>query len=173
MNIRMGTPEDVDAVLAMLDGSVAWLAEQGRTGQWGTEPWSTRPVLVEKIAGRVERGELRVAELDGQVAGAVSVAETPQPYIEPADEPELYINLLVTERRLKGRGVGSALLAEARAEARRRGLPLLRVDCYGGDDQKLVGYYRSQGFTEVGPFTVKRPDLPDWPGMLLAQRLEL
>ena len=172
MDIRRGTPEDVAAVLALLDGAVEWLAARGRTGQWGTEPWSTRPALVERIAGRVARGELRIAELDGEVAGTLSVSETPAAYVGPAGEPELYVNLLATERRLKGRGVGAALLDEARAEARRRGLPLLRVDCFAGDDQKLVGYYRSQGFTEVGPFTVPMPDGSAWPGMLLAQRLD-
>ena len=172
MEIRRGTTEDVDAVLKLLDGAVEWLAAQGRTGQWGTEPWSTLPPLVGRIRGRAERGELRIAELDGEVAGALSVSEQPSDYVSPAGEPELYINLLVTERRFKGRGVGGALLAEARAEALRRGLPLLRVDCYGGDDQKLVAFYRSQGFTESEPFTVRQADGSDWPGMLLAQRLD-
>ncbi|QMU72912.1 GNAT family N-acetyltransferase [Streptacidiphilus sp. P02-A3a] len=172
MHIRRGTPEDVDAVLALLDGAVEWLVAQGRTGQWGTEPWSTQPAFTERVTGRAERGELRVAELDGQVAGALSVSETAAAYVTPAGEPELYVNLLATDRRHEGRGVGAALLDEARAEARRRGLPLLRVDCFAGDDQKLVGYYRSQGFAEVGPFTVRRAGLPDWPGMLLAQRLD-
>ena len=159
-------------MVGLLDDAVAWLAAQGRTGQWGTEPWSARPSAVEPIRKRAERGELRIAELDGQVAGVVSVAEQPVRYISPAGEPELYINLLVTARRVKGRGLGAALLAEARAEALRRGLPLLRVDCYGGDDGKLVAYYRSQGFTESGPFTVPLQDGSDWPGMLLAQRLD-
>ena len=172
MEIRKGTTQDVAAVLKVLDGTVEWLAAQGRTGQWGTEPWSTRPPLVERVTGRAERGELTVAVLDGQVAGALSVSETVPSYVDPADEPELYVNLLATERRFKGRGVGAVLLAEARAEALRRGLPLLRVDCYAGDDRKLVAYYRSQGFAEVAPFTVRQPDGSDWPGMLLAQRLD-
>jgi GNAT superfamily N-acetyltransferase len=172
MEIRSGTPEDVPAVLQILDGAVAWLAAQGRTGQWGAEPWSARPKLVERVNSRAERGELIVAELDGEFAGAMTVSGTPAAYVAPADEPELYVGLLATERRLGGRGVGSALLAEARAEALRRGLPLLRVDCYAGDDGRLVAYYRSQGFAEVTPFTVRQDDGSLWPGMLLAQRLD-
>jgi GNAT superfamily N-acetyltransferase len=172
MDIRSGTPEDVDAVLKLLDGAVEWLVSLGRTGQWGTEPFSAKPGQAEQISGQAERGELRIAELDGEVAGALAVSEKRAAYVSPAGEPELYVNKLVTERRFKGRGVGAALLAEARAEARRRGLPLLRVDCYGGDDRKLVAFYRSQGFTEVGPFTVRMRDGSDWPGMLLAQRLD-
>ena len=172
MDIRGGTLEDVGAVLALLDGAVEWLVAQGRTGQWGTEPWSTQPALVERVTDRARRGELRVAVLEGEVAGALSVSETASDHVVPAGEPELYVNLLTTGRRFQGLGVGAALLAEARAEARRRGLPLLRVDCYAGDDRKLVAYYRSQGFAELAPFTVRRRDRPDWPGMLLAQRLD-
>ncbi|MFC1413863.1 GNAT family N-acetyltransferase [Streptacidiphilus sp. N1-12] len=158
-------------MLRILDGTVEWLVAQGRTAQWGTEPWSTRPALVGRAAGRIERGEARVAVLDGELAGVISLSGTPASYVRPADEPELYVTLLATERRLKNHGVGSALLDEARAEARRQGLGLLRVDCYAGDDGKLRAYYRSQGFTEVEPFTVSRKGEPDWPGMLLAQRL--
>jgi len=172
MDIRAGTPEDVGAVLKLLDGAVEWLVAQGRTAQWGAEPWSTQPSLVQRVVGRAERGELRIAELDGGVAGAVAVSEEAGDYVSPAGEPELYVSMMVTERRFKGRGVGAALLAEARAEALRRGLPLLRVDCYRGDDRKLVAFYRGQGFTEVGPFTVRLKDGRDWPGMLLAQRLD-
>ena len=172
MQIRLAGAEDLGAVLAVLDGTVEWLVAQGRTGQWGTQPWSSQPALVERIEGRIERGEARVAVLDGEVAGVVSVSGTVPSYVDPAAEPELYVNLLATERRFKGRSVGSALLDEARAEARRRGLALVRVDCYAGDDGKLKAYYRSQGFTEVEPFTVTRTGHPDWPGMLLAQRLD-
>ena len=173
MDIRLGKTDDLGAVLALLDGAVAWLVAQGRTGQWGTEPFSSKPSVTQRMAERIERGEMRLAVLDGEVVGALSVSETAATYVDPAGEPELYVNLLVTERRRKGSGVGSALLEEARAEAGRRGLPLLRVDCYAGADQKLVGYYRSQGFTEVGPFGVPQGEgEPDWPGMLLAMRLD-
>jgi GNAT superfamily N-acetyltransferase len=172
MEIRLTESEDLYPVLKILDGTVEWLAAQGRTGQWGTEPWSTRPALVERMSGRIARGEARVAVLDGEIAGVVSVSGEAQPYVRPAGEPELYVNLLATERRLKGRRVGGALLDAARAEALRQGLRLLRVDCYAGDDGKLVAYYRSQGFQEVEPFAVSREGQPDWPGMLLAQRLD-
>ncbi|MHA6762425.1 GNAT family N-acetyltransferase [Streptacidiphilus sp. PAMC 29251] len=172
MEIRKAEPGDLPGVLAMMDGTVEWLVAQGRTGQWGSEPWSTRPALVERVAGRIERGEALVAVLDGALAGVVSVSEAAASYVRPAGEPELYVNLLATERRLRSQGVGGALLDRARAEARSRGIGLLRVDCYAGDDGKLKSYYRGQGFTEVEPFTVSRPGEPDWPGMLLAQRLD-
>ena len=78
-------------------------------------------------------------------------------YVSPPPEPELYVNLLATSRAAKGRNVGGLLLDEARAEARRRGLRLLRLDCYAGGDRKLNGWYLGQGFTEVGPSSCGGP----------------
>jgi len=172
MQIRIAEPADAPRVLAMFDGIMEWLVAQGRTAQWGTKPWSQRPDLVTRIEDRIGRGELSVAEEGGEVLGVVSVSEQCADYVSPPPEPELFINLLGTSRLVKGRGVGGALIEQARAEARRRGLRLLRVDCFAGDDGKLRDWYVSQGFTPVEPFTVRRPGQPDWPGMLLAQRVD-
>ena len=87
-------------------------------------------------------------------------------YVDPVDEPELYITLLVTDRAFAGHGVGGALIAKARDEAGAKGVGLLRVDCYGGDDGRLVEYYRSNGFETDAAFTVG-----DWPGRVLSQRI--
>ena len=41
MKIRTGGLADIPDILSMLDGAIAWLAAQGRTGQWGDQPFST------------------------------------------------------------------------------------------------------------------------------------
>ncbi|GIH98156.1 GCN5 family N-acetyltransferase [Planobispora takensis] len=144
---------------------MAWLTEQGRTGQWGSEPFSADPARVERITGWALSGGMRIAEIDGEAAGCV-VLGGPMPYIAPAPEPELYVQALVIDRRFHGRGVGSTLLELASAEAAGRGISLVRVDCYAGDDGRLVRYYESQGFTRTEPFTVG-----EWPGQILERRL--
>ncbi|WP_249374868.1 GNAT family N-acetyltransferase [Streptomyces sp. I05A-00742] len=164
--IRKGGVDDLPAILAMLDGAVEWLTSQGRTGQWGSEPWSSRPSTVKKVRDILETGTPWLAEVDGVPVGTLTLATEPTPYIDPVDEPEMYIQLLVTDRRHKGRGIGSALLEHAVAETRRRGVDLLRVDCYAGDDGQLVAYYRGQGFVPTETFTVG-----EWPGQLLEQRV--
>ena len=177
VRIRIAEPEDAAAVLRMFDGIVEWLVAQGRTGQWGTDLWSETPALVERVDGYIGRRELWLAD-DGdgdgatQLLGVLAYSEKCSRYVSPPPEPELFINLLGTSRAAKGRNVGGLLLDEARAVARRRGLRLVRVDCYAGGDRKLNGWYVRQGFTEVGPFVVQRTGLEDWPGMLLAQYLE-
>jgi GNAT superfamily N-acetyltransferase len=166
MEIREGGPEEAPVIMAMLDGAVAWLASNGRTGQWGAEPWSRDPRRVERIGGIARDDEILVAEVDGRPAGVMAVAPRPPSYIGAIDEPELYITLLVTDRAFAGHGVGAALIAEARRLARERGAVLLRVDCYGGGDGRLMEYYRRQGFATVAEFSVG-----DWPGRLLSQRV--
>lgn len=167
MRIRRGGPGDAPLMLAMLDGAVAWLAANGRTGQWGSEPWSRDPSRVERIGAIARDDELWVAEVDGGPAGVMAVSSGPPRYVEPIDEPELYITLLVTGRAFAGHGVGSALIAKAKDEARAKGAGLLRVDCYRGDDRRLVEYYQRNGFEPVAEFTVG-----DWPGQLLSQQVK-
>ncbi|WP_067469775.1 GNAT family N-acetyltransferase [Actinomadura macra] len=166
MEIRRGCTEDVPMILAMLDGAVAWLVANGRAGQWGTEPWSSSPQRVERITGITRSDEIWVAEVGGRSAGIMAVSPEPPYYVDAIDEPELYITLLVTDRAFTGYGVGGALIGKARDEARGRGVDLVRVDCYGGGDGRLVEYYRRNGFEPVLEFTVG-----EWPGRLLSQRV--
>jgi GNAT superfamily N-acetyltransferase len=169
LTIRHGGAADVPAVLSMMDGAVDWLVARGRPGQWGTEPQSTNPRRQRQARDWASGGGLYLGELSGQPAGTLVVGEA-QSYVPPAAEPELYVRLLVTDRRYAGRSVGARLLDHARGLARDRGVGLLRVDCYAGDDRALVGYYESQGFTATVPFSVPRP-AGDWPGQVLEQRL--
>ncbi|TDD66952.1 GNAT family N-acetyltransferase [Actinomadura rubrisoli] len=166
MEIRRGGTDDVPVIMAMMDGAVEWLARNGRSGQWGGEPWSASPQRVERIGGIARSDEIWVAEVDGRPAGILAVSPEPPHYVDAIDEPELYITLLVTDRAFAGLGVGAALIAKARDEARAKGAALLRVDCYGGGDGRLVDYYRRNGFEAVAEFAVG-----EWPGRLLSQRL--
>jgi GNAT superfamily N-acetyltransferase len=163
--IRRGRPDDAEAVLAMLDGAVRWLASTGRSGQWGTEPFSADRDRVAQVRRWAAGGGLRIADTDGEAAGAMVLGQAPA-YVPAADTPELYVLLLVTSRAHAGRGVGAALLHCARAEAAERGATRLRVDCWAGGDVALVRYYQSAGFTPTARFTVGT-----WEGQVLEQPL--
>ncbi|WP_223167947.1 GNAT family N-acetyltransferase [Nonomuraea sp. SYSU D8015] len=165
MQIREGTPDDVPAVLAMFDSAVAWLTAQGRTGQWGTRPFTGDPRRTQQVTQWATGGGMRIAERDDAPAGCIAVGPA-HDYVTPATEPELYVQALVIDRRHAGHAVGRTLLDWAAGEARARGVRLLRVDCYAGDDGRLVAYYESCGFTRAQPFTVG-----EWPGMVLYRRL--
>ncbi|WP_432995200.1 GNAT family N-acetyltransferase [Dactylosporangium sp. CA-233914] len=163
VRIRDGAMTDIPAVLGLLDAATEWLVSLGRTGQRGTAPHSTNPRRLAAMAAWVSAGHLHVAEVGGRPAGALAVGTAPD-YVPSVAGPELYVNLLVGSRA--HRGIGGLLLGHARVLAVRRGLPLLRVDCYAGGDRALAGWYERQGFTATDPFTVG-----DWPGQVLQQRL--
>ncbi|MFJ1755656.1 GNAT family N-acetyltransferase [Kitasatospora sp. NPDC088134] len=172
MRIRTGGPESAADLLALIDGAVAWLAARGRTGQWGTVPWSQRPESVERAERSCREQLVRVAEApDGAVAGVCVLSEHAPGYAGPAGERELYVHWLVTDRARSGSGIGAALVADAVREARARGIGLLRVDCYAGGDGRLVEQYERLGFTRTTAFTVERLAGP-WPGQVLARRTD-
>ncbi|GAA3171373.1 hypothetical protein GCM10010531_25950 [Blastococcus jejuensis] len=161
--LRVGSVDDLDAVVALMDGAVAWLVSQGRTGQWGDQPWSASPARVERLRGMIEGGELLVLDQDGRPVAALAHGPRAHDYVPPAGEPEDFVLLLVSDPA--ARGAGRALLDESWARARAAGLRLQRVDCYAGDDGKLVRFYESAGFTRSVPFDVK-----GWPGQVLERR---
>lgn len=171
IRIRAGGPDDIPAILTMLDSSVEWLVSQGRTGQWGTKPLSESPKTVESVARYMDEGDVFIAEVDGVPAATLTLTDAAGAYLShlpQPGEPERYIHWLASDRRFKGHGVGSALLAHAVEETRRAGVSLLRVDCYAGSDGKLVRYYESNGFTRTEAFTLGEND---WPGQVLARRV--
>ncbi|BFV57769.1 hypothetical protein KCMC57_up28730 [Kitasatospora sp. CMC57] len=172
MEIRTGGRADTPAILALLDGAVAWLAAEGRTGQWGEQPWSSRPTAVARLEQATAELLVRlVVDPDGRVLGSCLLAERAPEYAAPADGPELYIRWLVTDRAARGTGVGAALVEDALAEARRREVSALRVDCYAGDDRRLVAQYQRLGFTPTEPFEVTLDDGRRWPGQVLEIRI--
>ncbi|MFI7410565.1 GNAT family N-acetyltransferase [Streptomyces sp. NPDC049627] len=168
--IRDAGPGDIPVILGMLDGCVEWLTAQGRTGQWGSKPLSENPKVAESVARDMEAGDAFIAEADGVPAGTLTLTDAPGAYLShlpPPGEPERYIHWLASDRRFKGHGVGSTLLAHAAETTRRAGISLLRVDCYAGDDGKLVRYYENNGFLRTETYTGK----DDWPGQVLARRV--
>ncbi|GAA2483376.1 GNAT family N-acetyltransferase [Streptomyces gobitricini] len=166
VRIRRGGVDDVPAILGVLDSAVVWLNARGITDQWGTEPWSSRPRAARRVRETVAEGSPWIAEIGGVPAGALTLTPFPGPDVAPAGEPELYVRFLATDSRFHGRGVGGALLAHAVEEARRRGVPLLRVDCFAGGGGRLVDYYVRHGFTPTETYTVG-----DWPGQVLERRV--
>jgi GNAT superfamily N-acetyltransferase len=164
LTIRPGRSDDFAPLLAMFDEAVAWMVARGQPGQWGDQPWSTQPRRVARVRGFTQEG-LWIAECDGEPAGALKIGPTAPEYVPPAEEPECYVQLLLTSRRHAGEGIGSALLDLARERTRQARLRLLRVDCWAGAGGRLVAYYVRNGFTPTDTFTVG-----DWPGQVLEQR---
>jgi GNAT superfamily N-acetyltransferase len=152
--IREGGPADAEAVLALFDEAVAWLVARGQTAQWGSEPFSRLDARVARVTEWAAGGGLRIAESsDAEPFGALVLGARPA-WVTPAEQPERYVEALVTSRRHAARDVGSTLVRRAIAETRAAGVSLLRVDCWGGAPP-LVAWYERQGFRRSGTFEVK------------------
>ncbi|MCF3132856.1 GNAT family N-acetyltransferase [Streptomyces olivochromogenes] len=168
IRIREGGAGDIPVILGLLDGALAWLVAQGRTRQWGTTPWSANPRAVGLVHRFVGEGTPYIAEIDGVPAGTLTLSAGPGPDVAPVDEPERYVHLFASDHRFRGRGVGSALLAHAAEVTGRLGISLLRLDCYAGDDGRLVAYYEDNGFARAEPFTSGEDE---WPGRVMTRRV--
>ncbi|AZM89380.1 GNAT family N-acetyltransferase [Streptomyces sp. W1SF4] len=168
IRVRRGVLADAPAVLDLLDGAVAWMNSRGNTEQWGTTPYSQKPGGVERVERYLTENEPWIAELDGVPVGAMVLDSGPSPQmpIKPAEEAEVYVRLLVSDRRRAGLRIGAVLLAHAADETRRAGLELLRVDCWAGGGGELVAFYERNGFTPTEAFLSGA-----WPGQVLARRL--
>jgi GNAT superfamily N-acetyltransferase len=164
--IRTGSAADAPAVVGLFDEAVAWLVNRGQEGQWGETPWSQRPALVERARVWAQGGGLRIAddEADPTPLGALVLGVHP-PHVEPIDEPEVYVEALVTSRAHAGRRIGAQLVAAAADEARASGAAVLRVDCWAGAPP-LVAWYERQGFVRSGRFDVR-----GWIGQVFEMRL--
>ena len=165
MVIRRGGPDDAAGVVALFDEAVEWLVARGQTGQWGSEPMSRNERMVARVHGWAQGDGLWMAEEDGRVAGALVVGERPE-HVHPVEEPELYVELLLSSRALAGRGIGAALIRHAVSLARAAGVGLLRVDCWAGAPT-LVAFYERQGFVRDGTF-----DVDGWTGQVFSMRLQ-
>ena len=84
----------------------------------------------------------------------------------------MYIWFLITSRDdPKAKGVGRALVARCEQEAINKGVELLRLDCFDGDDAKgaLVKVYEGMGFAKMG----RRIDYGEgWLGQVLGKRVK-
>ncbi|MDQ6730754.1 MAG: GNAT family N-acetyltransferase [Actinomycetota bacterium] len=164
LSVREGSVADEASVLALFDESVRWLVARGQPGQWGSEPWSEQPEACALINRTLRDSEVRIAEHDTEVVGALAVGSSP-PYVPGTPVPELYVTLLISARRLSGHGVGAHLLDLATEMALERRARMMRVDCWA-DSPALIAFYEQQGFTRQGQF-----DLRGWRGQVLGKLL--
>jgi len=164
LTIRPGSEADGRAVVALFDEAVAWLVERGQTGQWGATPFSERPGVRERVHEFRIDGGLHIAELDGDPVGVLVVGPAPS-YAPPAPVPDLYIILLLSSRRLIGRGIGSELVNRAIELGYDRGAEALRVDCWA-HAPGLVRWYEKQGFSRSNRF-----ELNGWQGQIFTMPL--
>nr|POF17818.1 hypothetical protein CFP56_13230 [Quercus suber] len=194
LTIRPATlaASDHELYIDLKDSQIEWLSSVGSTAQWGTElSRKANPAITEKTRGWVERSERQapwgrdwvrafVAEssaspgtaVAGLVLEAKAAAYTRAVLPEQDDsDPFVYLTYLLSNRHAgpERKGAGAALIEFAKEQTRSVGLQRLCLDCWNGNDRKLVNYYESQGFKPLGDFVAPGDD--KWPGCVMEMRL--
>jgi len=126
MQVRLATLEDVGPVMDLVRRVVPLM----RAG--GNLQWDDGYPNAGVFGLDVERGQLWVAEIDGQVAAAAAITTDQEPeYAEVGwdlAEVAVVVHRLAVDPAFQGRGAAAALMGQAEAVARARGIKALRVD---------------------------------------------
>jgi ribosomal protein S18 acetylase RimI-like enzyme len=130
--VRPAEPRDADAVLALMEGLTRPAVAE--------DPAPQRGVFLAHLED--DDAEVFVAELDGEVAGAVSL------WIQPRlnwTTPQAWIPDLYVDPAFRRRGVARALLDASVEEARRRGCHRLVLES-GHHRAEAHDLYEAYGF---------------------------
>jgi ribosomal protein S18 acetylase RimI-like enzyme len=132
VRVRTAEPRDADAVLALMEGLTRPAVAD--------DPGPQRAVFLAHLEH--EDAELYVADVDGELAGAVSL------WIQPRlnwTTPQAWIPDLYVDPGFRRRGAARALLDACVEEARRRGCHVLVLES-GHHRAEAHQLYESYGF---------------------------
>lgn len=136
---------DVRVVVDMWNGAAKRLSERG-LDQW------QYPVRVHNVQAAVAGGTCwLVTDSFSETVGTITVDRNAQPDLwYPEDDPQdsLYLHRMVTEPRMAGQGLGSALMDWAARRALSDNLSWIRLDAWRSNPG-LWDYYLAHGFELV------------------------
>jgi len=141
--VRPGAVKDVEAVMALVRRVVPLMRTTGNL------QWDDNYPNASVFNRDVELGYLWLAKIEDQLAGIAAITTDQEPeYAQVGwdiSESAVVVHRLAVDREFRGQGVAAALMAQAEAVARARGIAVLRVDTNSQNEatQKLfpkLGY---------------------------------
>ncbi|HWP79277.1 MAG TPA: GNAT family N-acetyltransferase [Candidatus Acidoferrum sp.] len=153
LTIRPAVAEDVPAVADLLEQVIEHLHRTGNNyPNWHHGKYPTPAVPAAAFA----RGDLYVAELDGEIVGTVTVnaAQAPQygdmPWrVEAPPDKVRVIHTLATRPAARGSGLSRRLLAYAEELALRQGAVVMRLDTFH-ENAPARHIYEETGYVHIG-----------------------
>ena len=139
------------AVAALLDEATVWV------GQRGYEQWPL-PFPRDEVAAAIERGEVYVAELDGDAVATMTLLWDDPMYWGERPPEAAYVHKLAVSRACAGQRIGQALVEWADKTAAGEGRSFLRLDCLR-DNPGIRAYYERLGFEHRGDLVVRGRDM--------------
>ena len=151
MNVRRCQAKDVATVAELLDEATVWVGERG------FEQWPL-PFPRDELVAAVERGEVYVAELNGEPVATVTLLWDDPQYWGEQPPDAAYVHKLAVRRACAGQRIGRAIVEWADATAAASGRRFLRLDCLR-DNPGIRTYYENLGFAHRGDLFVNGRDM--------------
>jgi ribosomal protein S18 acetylase RimI-like enzyme len=138
VNVRLARPDDVDRIAAL---TVSAYIDEGLLS-------ADDPYIAElaDAGSRLRDAELWVAEIDGDVVGAVTFCPPGSPYRELGGDGEGEFRMLAVDPHARGRGVARALVRRCLDRSRELGLSEV-VICSMPTMQPAHRLYAGLGFS--------------------------
>ena len=157
MLIRLATPTDIPALLALLRRVVPLMRETGNL-QWDDQ-YPNEAVFSQDIA----KQQLWVAVIDGQLAGVAALTEDQEPEYTQVGfdltQRAIVTHRLAVDPLFRGRGVANALLVQAETLALARNILFLRIDT-NSENKVTQQLFPKIGYRYAGEITLSfRPGL--------------
>jgi len=151
VNVRRCQAGDASAVATLLDEATAWVAARGY------EQWPL-PYPREEIATAIERGEVYVAELGGDVVATVTLLWNDELHWGARPRDAAYVHKLAVSRACAGQRIGHAIVEWADTTAAEQGRTYLRLDCLR-TNPRIRRYYEELGFEHRADEVIDGRDL--------------
>jgi GNAT superfamily N-acetyltransferase len=156
LRIVDGTADDLARYIDLLEELAEWMHSRG-IEQW---PRGRARSGRDYYAQSIEKRELHVAFVDGELAGGLRLLESdPIVWPEVTVNDGLYVYTLAVRRTFTGRGIGRQLLAWAERQVAASARRHLRLDCVP-HNAFLRRYYEDAGFGARGEVDAVYPGLP-------------
>jgi GNAT superfamily N-acetyltransferase len=130
----------------LLDEATVWAGERGY------EQWPL-PFPRDEIAAAIGRGEVYLAEVDGEAVATVTLLWDDPIYWGDRPADAAYVHKLAVTRASAGQRIGAAVVEWADATAAAAGREFLRLDCLR-DNPGIRAYYERLGFEHRGDLVV-------------------
>ena len=157
--IRHAAAADAPALVETLVEAADWVMQLD-----GTTMWVEGELEEDRVRSEVESGMFVVAEVEGQVVGAIRFQLEDRLFWPDLDGTDsAFVHRLAVRRAYAGRGISTMLLRWAVDRARSLGKRYLRLDC-DADRSRLRALYEGFGFRlhsyrQVGAYYVSRYEL--------------
>lgn len=157
--IREASAADAPMIADTLIEAAKWVEQLD-----GTVMWVEGELEEDRVRAEVHGGMFVVAEIDGQIAGALRFQLEDRLFWPDLEEAEsAFVHRLAIRRAFAGQGISTALLEWAVHRAHALGKRFLRLDC-DAERSRLRALYERFGFRlhsyrEVGSYYVSRYEL--------------